>query len=136
MEQIFANQYVTFYHQVEKQLLIDAWHDESKQLAQEEFKKILIYWKDMVVKHQIKKSLTDAQKLHFVIDPTIQEWVANEVLSVAAKAGLLKMAFILPPSIFEKVSLQQTIDERDDATEILSRKYFENQATAEQWLFS
>lgn len=133
MDIIFQNQYITMYVDQDKSLINDVWQPTSDTMSLNEFKEILTIWKDCIIQNKLSKSLIDARTMAFVIDPEIQGWIAEEINTPARKAGLQKVATLLPSSIFEKVALEQTMSELEEI-EGFQRKMFDDEALAKKWL--
>lgn len=133
MDIIFQNQYITMYVDQDKSLINDVWQPTSDTMSLNEFKEILTIWKDCIIQNKLSKSLIDARTMAFVIDPEIQGWIAEEINTPARKAGLQKVATLLPSSIFEKVALEQTMSELEEI-EGFQRKMFDDEALAKEWL--
>lgn len=129
----FQNQYVTIYVDSKKSLINDIWQPTSATMSIIEFREILTTWKDCIVEQKLSKSLIDARAMAFVVDPETQSWIAENINTPARQAGLQKVATILPASIFEKVALEQTLDEFDE-TENFQRQMFSDEKLAKEWL--
>lgn len=133
MNIIFQNQYVTIYINQEKQLINDVWQPTSATMSLDEFKEILTTWRDYIIEKKLSKSLIDARAMAFVVDPETQSWVVEKINTPARQAGLQKVATILPSSIFEKVALEQTLEEFDE-TDDFHRQMFDDETLAKEWL--
>lgn len=134
MEKVFENDFTTTYFDAEKALIKNVWKEESANLTEVSFKETLLQLKQVVLSHNTKKMMLDTRLFKFLIEPRLQEWVATNVTSLYARNGLQKVATILPSSIFERVSLQQTVDENLGGIQF-QRAYFDDESSARKWLF-
>ncbi|EAY30432.1 hypothetical protein [Microscilla marina] len=133
METLRSTPFIITYLDAVNKLLVDVWQEGSQGMNPENFKTTLTQWKQLVIENAVTAALIDARQMKFMIDPDLQEWSGVHVAAPAAEAGLRKMATLLPTSIFEKVSVQQTINEHPDRVQ-LKRQYFDSENEAKQWL--
>lgn len=133
MKTVFENQYVTMYIDEEHQLLNDVWTEQTTNMKEEELKELMIEWRSLVIAQDIQFALIDTRKMLFVVDPDLQDWIATELNAPAHQNSLLKAATLLPATIFEQVSLQQTMDEMKDINAFELRA-FDNEVDAKNWL--
>lgn len=136
MKIIFENKFTKTFLEDDQTLAKNVWQETTLDMSADDFKATLTQVKNTVLKYPINKVLIDATHLLFMIDPDLQEWVAQHITAVYAEAKVQKMATVLPASIFEKVSIQQAIDEHQAEEAIFTRQYFDNEATSLQWLLS
>ncbi|EAY30433.1 STAS/SEC14 domain-containing protein [Microscilla marina] len=133
MEILKENQFIKIYFDKEQELIIDEWLPETRHMTADDFKANLRLWLGLVKQHHPKKSMIDVRKIQFMIEPELQEWASQHVLMPAFQAGLQKIATVLPPSLFEQVSIQQALEE---PKAVAQRRFFDDEAEAKQWLFS
>ncbi|OJJ17542.1 hypothetical protein BKI52_27145 [marine bacterium AO1-C] len=135
MKKVFENKFVVMYLDEENKLLNDVWAKTSANLSTQQFKEIMYEWRDLVITNQVKLALLDTREMKFMIDPDLQHWIATEINAPAQQHGLIKVANLLPPSVFEQVSIQQTLDEMKAVNDFTS-KVFKDESEAKSWLFS
>jgi len=135
MKKVFENKFVVMYLDETHKLLNDVWLKTSANLTTQQFKEIMYEWRDLVLTHGVQLALLDTRHMEFMIDPDLQQWIATEINAPAQKHSLIKAANLLPPSVFEQVSIQQTMDELKDKNNF-SVKIFKNEEEAKTWLFS
>ncbi|OJJ20416.1 hypothetical protein BKI52_18330 [marine bacterium AO1-C] len=135
MQKIFENEFVHTYFDVNTKMAKNIWKEQSQELTEAQFKDILIQLQSAIFSHPATTLLLDVRLFKFVIEPEVQEWVSAYVMVNYTKNGITKIASILPSSIFERVSLQQTIDE--NITErALQRAHFDDEDQAKAWLLA
>jgi len=135
MKKVFENKFVVMYLDEEHKLLNDVWSKTSSDLTTQQFKEIMYEWRDLVITHKVRLALLDTRQMKFMIDPELQQWIATEINAPAQQQSLVKAANILPPSVFEQVSIEQTMDELKDMNDF-KVKVFKDESEARTWLFS
>lgn len=134
MELIFENRFSKMFFEQNTYLITDIWQAASSEMTGDEFKRVLEQWRNLAIKYQAKRALVDARHMQFTVPPELQEWVAREVSQIMLKKGLTKSAILLPSSLFEKISLQQIVREHKNKKEEFSRRYYEDEILAREWL--
>lgn len=71
--------------------------------TQENFKRPVLYWKELVVKHNTPRGLTDVSRMVGGYDSS-KEWMQKEIMPLVIKAGLRYHAMVIPKNIFAKLS--------------------------------
>lgn len=78
--------------------------------------------------------LSNTRNIQYAIAPTLQNWIVENIAPKLKEANLEKQAIILPEGIFEKVSMEQTVnDSNKDNRKELSR-LFTSEEEAKAWL--
>ena len=135
MKKVLENEFVMMYLDESKKLINDVWNEKTADLTDKQFRDILSEWLNLVIANDVELSLIDARKMRFMVDPELQAWVAAEINAPAQQHSLKKAATLLPATIFEQVSLQQTMDEIKNANDF-EAKIFADEGEAQAWLFS
>lgn len=101
-------------------------------IKDEDFKNFANQILDKVKVSGKKKLLYDTRGLK-VMAQEVQDWI-NEVWFPKANAlGVSHMAFIMPESLFGKISMEQTNSQKEKIGNI-NIKYFGDMNTAKNWL--
>lgn len=134
METILKNQYVVMYIDKNREFINDVWNEASGKMTTDEFKGILLQWKDLVIEHQLKKALIDTRKMAFMIEPSLQNWIAENINKPVKEKGFKRIATLLPSTIFEKVAMEQTMKEFTSVNNFQTH-IFDDEDVAKEWLF-
>ncbi len=129
METLYENEFVKMHIEKDKELLIDVWTPKTEHLEQDEFKKILYVFKELVMKHQIKYALTDTSEFLLPIDPILQNWIMENIsIPLMKESRYTKHAVVMPMEFIANLSMDQLADENS------SSATFGNMAEARKWL--
>jgi hypothetical protein len=126
-----SNFKVIYFHPEEK-MLIEHWLPESKNMLESDFRQELLAYKRAVLSRRPEKVLVNSKDLHFVISPENQVWMAKEIFTAYAEAGMKKKAFLMPEDFFTQVSMEQHVQE--DTTNSFVYGFFDDFDTAKKWL--
>ncbi len=135
METIFENEFVHTYFDADTKMAKNVWKEQSQELNEKQFKDILVHLQEVIFSYPATSLLLDVRSFRFVIDPEVQEWISEQLMTQYIKHGVNKIASVLPDSIFERVSLQQTIDENTNK-EALRHAHFDDEDQAIAWLLA
>lgn len=132
---ILTERWVTLLFDPTIPCLHSQWHQG---VTSEQFRSVVLQMKDYVIQHQAQhqsiQMLTDIRKIG-VVRKEDAEWVANEVDPILHKAGMRKVAFVVPENMFTVFSVhnyqQQTHQQNDD---LIQSRVFCEIAEAKQWL--
>jgi hypothetical protein len=80
----------------------------------------------------VKCFFLDTVNFFFPIEPTLQIWVAETILPKIAEAGCKKIAFLTSEDFVAQLSVEQTMEERDDLS--FQVRYFLSESEAFSWL--
>lgn len=130
---IYNSENLELYHDEDESCIYQYWSMNSNQ-TEEEYKTEMLNLIQAIegVKHQ--RTLVDSSSSSFVISPMLQEWTATTIFPKSIALGLKRVAFIVPDEIFALVSIEQTMQE--GSGQHFMTKYFNNNDTAIEWLFS
>ncbi|OJJ23414.1 hypothetical protein BKI52_03375 [marine bacterium AO1-C] len=138
MEAVLKNDFVTVSYNSTKALLSLNWNLDTTFLKPFKFQEILQRVTERVEKLEVKLLLIDTTNFDFVIVPEMQAWLSTEFNQRLAKAGLRKMAIVLPEAVFVQVAIEQAVQEiklqpEAPVFEILQA---DNLTKAQNWLFN
>lgn len=101
-------------------------------IKENEFKEFATKILDKVKTSGKKKLLYDTRGLK-VMSQSIQEWINEIWFPEANDIGVSHMAFIVPESIFGKVSMEQTNSQKEKIGNI-NIQYFNSKHHAQNWI--
>ena len=120
----------------ENALIALNWTNETRSMQESDFKELLLNVADFVEKNSVKYWFANTKDFDFIVEPQVQEWSAGEFNQQLIKAGLQKMAVIIPSAYFAQISVQQTTDEmtQEQKEGIFQCSYFDDVDKAVDWL--
>jgi phage terminase large subunit len=101
-------------------------------IKEDEFKEFATQILNKVQSTGKRKLLYDTRELK-VMPQSIQEWINQIWFPEANKLGVSHMAFIIPESVFGKVSMEQT-NSRKEMIGNIEIEYFSSMQKAKNWL--
>jgi len=108
------------------------WNSNTEKMTADKYKEILLQYAEFVEKHKPKKMLLDTIQNKFLITPEIQEWSNKEIFPRSFKAGMSKIATLLPEDFVTQVSQEQLFDEEESKKK--ANQYFSDKDEAIKWL--
>jgi len=138
MEAILKNDFVTVSYNSSRALLSLDWNLDTTFLKPLKFREILQRVVKRVEKLEVKLLLINTINFDFVIDPRMQTWLSAEFNQRLAKAGLKKMAIVLPEAVFVQVAIEQVVQEikLQPTTSSFEVLQVNSLAKAQHWLFN
>jgi|GEM_PF-2906291 len=132
MSVIFDSSYLTSTFLEAKKYIYNCW--TGNPFSEEEFRHSMLEVANKVLSYSAIGILVDARKFDFVISIDNQAWYDQHVVPLHLKAGIYKMAFLLPSEFIPQISIEQTMEE----TQALAQetRYFDSYNAAEDWLMS
>lgn len=136
---LLKNAFVNIEIDFDDSLVFFTYSSETKNMQDEDMKKILIDYKDILLnlekEGKIQKTslkfLNDLQKMDFIINNDLQVWIdTNAILPISHLH--YKTAMLIPEEFFTNLSVELVIDE--DNTKKLSIRNFANKKDALEWL--
>ncbi len=133
LQEVYKSKFSRVLADPEKQLVIQEWFADSKLMTETDFKNELF----ALTEHgyeafKPKKVLVLQQNFHFIVTPELQEWAAKNSGSVLEKVKAEKIAFVVSPDFFSKISVEQTMSERPDTP--IKIQFFDCEEKAKEWL--
>lgn len=133
-KEIHKTKYAIYYLDEVNSVLTQKWTNSNSQMNEEEYKIDMLNYLKYVEEYKTRRALIDTKKFGYSINPKEQEWIDNNI-AIKANTIVEKIAFILPTNIFEKVSIEQTMNETK-GKEYKYIKYFSTKDEALNWLTS
>ncbi len=112
-------------------MLFAKWLPSSSDISHDYFKEINYLYLELVEKYQLKTFLLDTTEFGYTIEPNMQIWVAENILSKLSAFGMTKIAFLVSQDFIAQLSIEQTMEEK--VFDFLVY-YFHDQSEAEKWL--
>jgi hypothetical protein len=133
METLYQDKFVLITYEESKHLLIDVWTEETEDLDEADFKKLLFTWQGYMKEKNAKFALTDTLRFRLPMTPDLQEWtVKNITLPLSNEYNYTKHAFIMPAEFIANLSIEQFTSETNK--EASFTKYFADMTQARKWL--
>ena len=131
---LFKSKYMIGYHSSEEELIEYHWLETSEEMLEEEYKKECLHMTDFILELRPKYVFLNPLHLLFPIAPEIQQWSVDELVPLYIKAGVRKLAILVPEDFFSSLSVFQTVE---DAEEVIHGMYeirhFDNEEAVFEW---
>jgi len=134
MKQILKSKYFSVLHDSEKEMFYYVFNEKTYNMTDEEYKKEILDFADLVKKHKPLRVLGNMVDFGFSITSEIQEWVSDTLFSIYEEIGFQKIAILLSKEYVESLSIQQTMDEANAPS--FQTAYFDNEDEANDWLLA
>jgi len=135
-ETAFTNHFLNAFLDQDNALLSIKWLPSTYEMSAENFQSIFTNIAEFIEKHNVKYWMGYTKDFAFIVPPDLQEWAAQEFNQRVLRAGLKKMALIVPSDIVANVSVKQSIEEMEkhQDLEAIETRYFDNPEQAREWL--
>lgn len=132
----FSNRFLEAQFTADNSLLTVTWLPSTYEMSEEEYKNVFMEIADYIDANQVQRWMGYTKDFAFVVSPELQEWSAGEFNQKLIKAGLQKMAIIIPADYIANLGVQQSISEMEQQREEMSfeTRYFDNPEQAKAWL--
>lgn len=136
MEIILNTEFLIAQVNNEESLIHLEWYPRSAELSEEAYKIILLQLSDYVLSHNLKYWLGNTKNFAFSIPPDLQNWTSGTFTSRLMKAGMQKMALVIPNEYSSNLSVQQTMNKIENVAfgKKFQTRYFKNEEDALKWL--
>lgn len=128
---IYKNVHLISTYHPKKEYVTNFWTG-NEFLTDEDFMTSLMGIAQELQKHTVKALIVDTRNFDLPISPDIQDWYNREIGPRYIKAGIKKMAFLLPKELVPRLSIAQTIAEKEAHSQIT--RYFDSFETAIDWV--
>jgi hypothetical protein len=122
-----GEKYCTVLYDEKNKWVYDYWNGMFG--AQDNFRRAVVYWKDLAVKHQSPRGLTDVSQMVGSYDSS-KEWMEKVIMPQVIKAGLRFHAMVIPTNVFAKLSTKDYASAVKDYTV----QIFDDVEKAKAWL--
>lgn len=136
-ETAFTNDFLNASFNKEESLLSITWLPSTYEMSGENFKSVFMQIAEFIEKNKVNYWMGYTKDFAFIVPPDLQEWAAQDFNQKVIKAGLQKMAMIVPADIIATVGVKQSIEEMEkhqEQEETIETRYFDNPAQAKKWL--
>lgn len=114
-----------------KSIINFLWKDHL--ISKEIFQETLSLYADLIEKYEPTRLFIDALFQKFTLTQEVRDWHDNTIIPRYHKAGVKRISFLIPQSIFSELTHKKTF-EKGQAAELVSTEFFENQEHAIDWL--
>lgn len=129
---ILETEFVDVFFNEENKQMSNRWKASTTDMDADGFKRVVLQMTEVVVEYKPQFILADTLEYDFTVTPDLQEWSGANYFVPAIKAGLEKLAFLMPADFFTEVSLQQMMEEEKAMG--ISTRYFDSETNAISWL--
>ncbi len=135
-EVAFKNDFSDAFFDKENALFSIIWLPSTYEMENEDFQSTLMDAAQFVEQHKVKYWMGYTKDFAFIIPPDLQEWTAQDFNQRVLKAGLRKIALIVPSDIIANVGVQQSVEEMEkhQPPETIVTRYFDDDQQAKAWL--
>jgi len=132
----FKNNYYVLEVNIANSMLVYTSFPESENMEEEDLKDGFLKTTEMIEKYKPQFFLSDSRQQNSAISPEIQVWIAQNIYPRWYKAGLKKLAIVIPQELIANLSIEQVVDEIEIVKEANAYeiRYFESDTTAKEWL--
>lgn len=124
---LYEKPYLTIIYDEELNCIQQDWQGYAKS---EDFREGILISLEFLKEKKADKVLSNTKEFSLV-QQADTEWVAKEITPAMVKNGMKKMAFIIPSSIFAKISVDNF---KQGANDIVTIAYFDDMQKAKDWL--
>lgn len=132
MTEVYRHQYMTRYYHENWGIMEGKWTDNGA-MTDSDYRNIMLGTLVSTNKYKPYGILIDTRQFHLCIVPATQEWVQANVFLKAREAGLKKVAFVLPKSVFVETSIDQTMH-INGSIQIFDTRFFSDYDKAFDWV--
>ncbi len=134
MQVLYKNEIVSIEYDPQRFLFKHTWNDRTIEMSVNKYKETVLLVNNWVKKLETKVHLVDTSRFAFVMEPEVQEWVAQQVFPTLLEKGVKKLAFLIASDFFAQVSIEQFVEENHTAP--VQTLYFDDEQKALEWLFA
>lgn len=131
-KELLNTSYYTISHNNDDNLLETSWLPTTEEMSEDDYKEHVSQQTEVMSQHQVQLFLADCSSFAFVVNPDLQEWGDETQVPKMIKAGVRKIAVLLPETIFAQISVEQLSEESNVAK--IEQKIFGNKDEALEWL--
>lgn len=128
----FENDFIAVNYDEHQDLLIMDTKPENRYMQDGDFRFSVVQILKLIRAHQPQHCLMKLADLEYIIVPSTQEFVNEQLFGTFALNKLKKLAIIKPKDITSFVSIAQTVSE--DSQHFFKIELFEDGAGANAWL--
>lgn len=130
---MYESRFLEVYFFPEEKIHENVWLPASEEMEEHNYQEESLNFLEILLKNQPERFIADTREMNFGITPDLQAWTNEHILSKVL--GILKkVAFVISKELITQLSIEQTMDESEEAT--LKTRYFDNREAAWDWLTS
>lgn len=135
METLINDQYNEIFFDQELSLHYNINKATTLHMSENQFRELLIKWKDSVFAIKPRLVLVDNRAFHFPISPDLQQWMVEHISTPVLEMPCVeKFCFVMPEEFISNLSLSQLADEANNDTDKNKIHYFGDLEEAKAWL--
>ncbi len=115
-----------------KSLVRHVWKDATESMTEDQFKEEMQKLAEVFEQYKPKYVFVDQRDFEFVVIPSLQTWVDQNVNRILVENKCEKLAFVVPEELLAKLSVSQTLQE--SYSQNLNVRFFDDYHEAEAWL--
>lgn len=100
----------------------------------DEYKESVRHWIETYLKYPTEAMVVDLRENKHAASPELQQWLNENLMAPAFKAGLRRVAMLVSKDFFAQLSFEQAMNE-DEGKKFVTR-YFEDEDDARKWLLN
>ncbi len=115
-----------------KNIVKHVWKESSRGISDEQFRREMEKLAAVFEQYMPDYVLVDQRQFYYVVVPSMQVWVDENVNRILVENKCKKIAFVVPPELLAKLSVSQTLQER--YSQNLNVHFFDEYDQAVNWL--
>ncbi len=131
---IEQNKYYDVIVDDDYKLLIYKWKEAIMELLQEEYKAGFLQAVKFVEEYKPKYVIHDSSTQVYPITPDLQKWISEEISPRFEKAGVKRIAYVMPQDFLSKMALEQLIMKLLSIKPGLKRIFVTDMDQAMKWI--
>lgn len=135
MEIYIHNQFNEISLDQQQSILHQTIKSATTAMSEDQFKKMLLKWKQTALIAKAQSFLIDSQALEFSVSPALQTWIKDYVtFPVINQLSIQKIAFVVPEKKPQQVALNWFLVDITEIKRVAKVKHFTQLNEAKKWL--
>ena len=130
--EIFNDKFLQIQYNEQENICIANWTVETEKATDNDFKAWNIELVNIIAEKKPHGLLANTLNYRFAIHAELQKWSVTNIFEQYAKAGLTRIAIIVPEEFIAELSLEQFVEEYKENK--IETQYFSEVKVAENWL--
>jgi hypothetical protein len=127
----YDDKYMSVTHDHDNNVLFHLWKPSSEFLTDEEFRKQLSTFKELIIGNKPKAVYVDTRQFLYTMPPETQKWASEDFFPAIISVGVKKYGLMVSADIFTQVSIEQTMTEEKEQRFVT--RYFDDLEAAKKW---
>ncbi len=133
MENVAQTKYYDILVDQDKNILVYRWKETVLELNEEEYKKYFLDALKYLDEYKPKKVIQDSRIQVYPITEELQKWIMENITPKFIKAGVEKIAYVMPEDFISKLALEQLVLKLISSRQEIKRLYFSDFDQAIKW---